>query len=217
MKKIQELRRMASPEPKPQALAWGGGTLWMGSRQTKVLSAINPETWSVTWSTTAPGTPWGMTVLDGELRVLCGMGEGDDRFIRRCVPQEGFDRNFSLPCPDGSGSHLSFDGRMLVVSQWYPKKLISIDDLGKPGRVIGVPHGICGQVFVEGCFYLLTTDAEETDDYWITRVDPRPTTPKIEDLAHVPFKGRALAFDGHHFWTNHRERNEMVCFKLPGE
>jgi hypothetical protein len=216
MKKIQELRRLPSPAPKPQSLVWDGASLWMGSRQTWVVHSLDAATWSVAWTTTAPGIPYGMTVVDGELRVLCGETDEDHRIIRRCVPGEGFDAKFGIPCPDDTGSQLSFDGRHLVVSQWYPKKLIVIDDLGKALQVIDVPHGICGQVFAEGCFYLLTTDAEETTDYWITRVDPRPTVPKIEDLAHVPFQGRALAFDGHNFWTNHREQNEIVCFSLPG-
>lgn len=212
MPAIRELRRLASPAPKPQSLVWDGGTLWMGSKQNRQIHAINPSTWSVGWTTTAPGIPYGMTAVNGELRVLCGMGADDNRVIRRCLPNEGFDEKFSLPCPNDTGSHLSFDGKSLVVSQWYPKKLIALDELGRPGRVIDVPHEIAGQVFVEGGFYLLTTDNEETTDYWITRVDPRGPTPKFEDVAHVPFHARALAFDGHHFWTNHREQDEMVSF-----
>jgi hypothetical protein len=78
-----------------------------------------------------------------------------------------------------------------------------------------VPHGICGQVFVDGFLYLVTTDAEETTDYWLTRVDLRPATPKIDDLVRIPFAARALAFDGTNFWTNHREQNQIVSFARP--
>jgi len=215
MKDILELQRLASPAPKPQSLAWDGSTLWMGSRETKVIHAINPATWTVGWQTSAPGTPYGMTVANGELRVLCSETAEDHRIIRRCIPGQGFDQQFGIPCPDDTGSQLSFDGRSLIVSQWYPKKLIALDDHGKAGRVIQVPHGICGQVFVDGCFYLVTTDAEETTDYWLTRVDPRPAKPKIENLARIPFQARALAFDGTHFWTNHREQNQIVSFARP--
>jgi hypothetical protein len=165
--------------------------------------------------TTAPGTPYGLTVVNGELRVLCSETADDHRIIRRCVPDQGFDATFGIPCPDDTGSQLSYDGSSLVVSQWYPKKLIAVATDGKVGRVIHVPHGICGQVFVEGCFYLITTDAEATTDYWLTRVDPRPAVPKIEDLARVPFAARALAYDGKHFWTNHREQDEIVRFARP--
>lgn len=180
--------------------------------ETRQLYAIDPSTWKVGWQIAAPGTPWGMTVVGQELRVLCGETAADNRIIRRCVPGEGFDTKFALPCPDDMGSHLSFDGRSLYVSQWYPKKLIELGTDGKIGRVINVPHEVVGQVFVDGCFYLVTTDDEETTDYWLTRVDPRSSTPKIDDLARIPFAARAITFDGKNFWTNHREQNQMVSF-----
>lgn len=215
MHKIQELQRLDSPAPKPQSLAWDGATLWMGSRETWGIHGLNPATWTVGWQTKAPDTPYGMTVVDGELRVLCGETADDHRVIRRCVIGQGFDPDFALPCPDDTGSQLSYDGHSLVVSQWYPKKLITLDADGKPGRIIAVPHGICGQVFVDGCFYLVTTDAEETTDYWLTRVDPRPAVPQIDDLAHIPFAARALAWDGERFWANHREQDQIVSFARP--
>jgi hypothetical protein len=215
MKDIQELRRLASPAPKPQALAWDGGTtLWMGSRETKRIYAINPTTWTVDWEAAAPGTVYGMAVMGKELRVLCGETD-DNRIIRRCIPREGFDTKFKLPCPNDTGSQLGFDGRRLFVSQWYPKKLIELGEDGRMGKTIDVPHEICGQVYAEGCFYLLTTDDETTNNYWLTRFDPRTAVPKFEDIARIPFAGRALAFDGRNFWTNHREQNEIVSFARP--
>lgn len=215
MKDIKELQRKLSPAPKPQSLAWDGSTLWMGSRETRHIYALDPVSWTVSWEIAAPGTPWGMTVVDKELRVICGETADDNRIIRRCVPGQGFDGKFAVPCPDDSGSQLGYDGRQLHVSQWYPKKVLALGADGKVGRVINVPHGICGQVFVDGFLYLVTTDAEETNDYWLTRVDPRPATPKIDDLIRIPFAARALAFDGKHFWTNHRERNQIVSFAKP--
>ena len=95
MHKIQELQRLASPAPKPQSLAWDGATLWMGSRETWGIHALNPATWTVGWQTKAPGTPYGMTVVKGELRVLCGETADDHRIIRRCVPAQGFDPDFA--------------------------------------------------------------------------------------------------------------------------
>jgi hypothetical protein len=187
----------------------------MGSLATRRIYGINPATWSVTWETAAPGLPFGMTAVGEELRVLCGETPEDHRIIRRCIPGRGFDTAFALPCPDDTGSQLSFDGQQLYVSQWYPKKLIALNPDGAVVRVIDVPHGICGQVYVAGRFYLLTTDDESTTDYWLTRVDPRPAKPEIEDLARVPFPARALAFDGTHFWTNHREQGQIVSFVRP--
>ena len=70
MKTIRELQRRASPAPKPQSLAWDGATLWMGSRETKVIHALNPANWTVGWQTAAPGTPWGLAAVGTELHGL---------------------------------------------------------------------------------------------------------------------------------------------------
>lgn len=215
MKDITELQRLDSPAPKPQSLAWDGTTLWMGSRETKRIYGINPETWRVTWETAAPGTPYGLAAVGNELRVICSETAEDHRIIRRCIPGHGFDAKFALPCPDDTGSQLGWDGRRLHVSQWYPKKVLRLGDDGQVERVIQVPHGICGQVIVNGIIYLATTDDEATTDYWLTRVDPRPSEPKIEDLVRIPFAARALAFDGRCFWSNHREQNQIVSFARP--
>ena len=215
MKDIKELQRLASPAPKPQSLAWDGVTLWMGSRETRRIYAINPATWTVGWEIAAPGIPWGMAAVAGELRVICGETAEDHRIIRRCLPGHGFDPKFGIPCPDDCGSHLGWDGCQLYLSQWYPKKVLALGAYGQVERVISVPHGICGQVIVDGLFFLATTDAEETTDYWLTRVNLRPATPRIDDLARIPFAARALAFDGTRFWTNHREQNQIVSFARP--
>jgi hypothetical protein len=215
MKDIVELQRLPSPAPKPQSLAWNRNLLWMGSRQTKQIYAIDPATWTLRTQLPAPDTPYGMTAIDGELRVLCGETAEDNRIIRRFIPDHGFDPSFAIPCPDDTGSQLSYDGRRLHVSQWYPKKLITLGERGEVERTLSVPHEICGQVFADGCFYLVTTDDETTTDYWLTRVDPRPPTPEITDLIRIPFGARALAFDGTRFWTNHRDQNEIVSFARP--
>ena len=213
MKAIQELHRVASPAPKPQSLAWDGATLWMGSRETKRIYALDPQKLTVREEYAAPGTPYGMTAVGKELRVLCSETAEDHRIVRRLVPGTGFDATWQLPCPDDSGSQLSYDGQRLHVSQWYPKKVLRVSDDGKVERVISVPHGICGQVFVGPVLYLLTTDAEETTEYWHTRVDlPTGGEPVITDVAREPFQARALAWDGTKFWTNPREQNQIVAF-----
>ncbi len=153
MKTIRELQRRASPAPKPQSLAWDGRGLWMGSRATKRVYEIDPTTWQVTWETPAPGTPWGMTAVGGELRVLCGETAEDNRLVRRLVPGTGLDAAWALPCPDDSGSQLGFAGGRLHVSQWYPKKVLALAggvgaaveaNAGAVTRVIAAPHGIGG-------------------------------------------------------------------------
>ena len=215
MNDIKELQRLASPAPRPQALAWDGSVLWMGSLITQRIYAIDPATWTVKWDTAAPGKPFGMTFAGAELRVVSGETADDHRIIRRCVPWHGFDPVFGLPCPDDSGSQLGWDGSRLHLSQWYPKKVLALGAEGQVERVIKIPHGICGQVFVGGLIYLITTDAEETDNYWLTRVDPRTAPTKIDDLVRIPFPARGLAFDGVNFWTNHRVKDQMVSFARP--
>src|SRR5271165_3622235 len=150
MKDIEEIKRLDSPAPKPTSLAWDGTILWMGSRQTKRIYGINPATWAVVWETAAPGTPYGIASMEIELRVVCGETAGDNRFIRRCIPMHGFDTKFAIPCPDDTGSQLGYDGRRLHLSQWYPRKVLALGADGQVERVISVPHGICGQVFVRG-------------------------------------------------------------------
>ena len=212
MKNVEELLRLPSPAPRPQSLAFDGESLWMGSLETHRVYALDPRTWTLRDEAAAPGAPYGMTVVGDELRVLCGETEEDHRIIRRFIPGHGFRTRDALPCPDDTGSQLGYDGDRLYVSQWYAKRILSLDERGKVGSVIDLPHGICGLVVVEGCFYTITTDDESTDDYWLTRVDARDGQAKIEDVARIGFKARALAFDGERFWTNHREQHEIVAF-----
>jgi hypothetical protein len=213
MENVEELLRLPSPAPKPQSLAFDGIALWMGSRETRRLYALDPNTWTVREEAEAPGTPWGMTVVGDELRVLCGETEEDNRIVRRFIPGHGFKTTDGLPCPDDTGSQLGYDGDRLYVSQFYKRRILSLDENGAIGTTIVVPHDICGQVVAHGKFYLITTDQEDGGDYWLTRVDARTDPPQSEDLARIGFPARALAFDGERFWTNHREADQIVAFK----
>jgi hypothetical protein len=208
---ITEALRLPSPAPRPQALAFDGEKLWMGSIGTDRLYAINPLQWTVIEEENVPGKPWGMTVVGDELRVVCGVGEDDDRVIRRFVPGHGFKTQGAIECPDSTGSQLSYDGTRLYLSQWYNRRVLGLDERGAIVKQIDVPHQICGQCYVDEGFYLVTTDDETTDEYFLTRV-PANGTAKPEDLARIPFGARALAFDGSRFWTNHREANQIVAF-----
>ena len=183
---------------------------------TKFVYQIEPETWTVRWQIEAPGVPFGMVWIGKELRVLCGETDEDNRLIRRCIPGQGFDSTFKIHCPDDTGSQLGYDGQHLHVSQWYNKRVLALDENGQVVRTVAAPHEICGQVVVDGSLHLLTTDDESTNDYFLTRITVDGDTPVAEDLARIPFQARALAFDGKHFWTNHREQHETVCFALPG-
>ena len=218
MKSITELQRRTAPFPKPQAIFVDGGTLWLSSRQTKKFYAVDRTTLAVTWECPVPvgETAWGATKLDDDIYVVCGVDvvDVDSRVIRRVRPGVGFDPAFSLPCPDGMGSHISHDGTSLVLSQWYPQKLISIGAYGQPGRVLNSPHQVVGHCYALGAFYLATTTDEESDDYFIERLDP--ATGKCETQARLGFSARGLASDGTNFWTNHRDADQVVMFAPVG-
>jgi hypothetical protein len=159
---IVERKRLASPAPKPQSLAFDGAMLWMGSRETRHLYAIDPVEWTSADLGEAPGTPWGIAVTGQELKIVSGEKPDDNRFIRRYSFEHGFDPAFRWPCPDDTGSQLSYDGRRLYLSQWYNKRIVVLDDDGKPERTIDLSHEICGQVFVRGDIYCVTTDHDGT-------------------------------------------------------
>lgn len=212
MHDVKESLRLPSPAPRPQSLAFDGEKLWMGSIETSRLYALRPNQWTVIEEEQAPGKPWGMTVVGDELRVIIGEGDEDDRIIRRFVPGHGFKKHDALPCPEYTGSQLSYDGSWLYLSQWYYKRILGLDDFGKIMRAIDLPRGICGQCYVDGTFFVLTTDDEESKDYYLGKIT-QDGKGSYEDLARVPFAARALAFDGSRFWTNHREANQVVAFE----
>lgn len=215
MDNARELRRLRAPAPAPQAIAHDGSRLWIGSRDTRRLYAIDTANWTARDEGVAPGIPWGMTFAGDDARVLLGEDPGDMRFVHRFVPGRGFRSEGRFAAPDGSGSHLSYDGDRLYISQWYAQQIVAVDEGGTPGSVVTVPHQIVGHTIVAGVFYCLTTDDEDTIDYWLTRVDARSGSAVSQDILRIPFHARGLAFDGKSFWTNHREADETVCFERP--
>lgn len=214
MQQVRELTRRQAPFSKPQSIAFDGKSLWVGSIATNKIYQLDPDSWSILGETNAPGKPWGMTATEGELRVLCGETSEDNRIISRFIPGSGFTRDGALACPDDTGSQLGFDGTRLYVSQWYNKRILEFDNTGVHD-VIDVPHEICGQVIVDGTFYLVTTDDEDTENYLLTRITTTDGKRELEDIARIPFAARALTWDGLQFWTNHRERDQIIAFAMP--
>jgi hypothetical protein len=215
MTDIEELLRLDAPAPRPQAIAFDGTHVWLGSIETQRLYALDPNDWTLRDEMEAGGLPWGMCVAGDELCIILGETDEDHRTIYRAMPGHGVRRSSAIPCPDNAGSHLSYDGERLYVSQWYNQRLIAVDETGAIGTIIEVPHEICGQTIVGGRFYLITTDDESTGEYLLTRVDAREGTPEVVDLAAIHFDARGLAFDGERFWTNHREAHQTVAFAKP--
>jgi outer membrane protein assembly factor BamB len=211
---INERRRLTSPAITPQALAWDSNTLWMGSRDLRRIYAIDVETWRVVKETDAPGIPWAAVATNGTLRFTIGEGAEDDRYLRSYDPASGFGED-RIACPEFTGSYLSFDGDHLYLSQWYKHRILKLDASGNILRAIDVGAEICGHVFVDGLIYLLRGAEQPNEDWSMARLDPQQETPKVQDLARVPFACRSLTFDGANFWTNHRAANEIVSFAQP--
>jgi len=213
VKPIVEARRLASPAPLPQSLGFDGTRLWMGSRETSRLYSIDPNTWESRDEGTAPGIPWGLTVAGDQLFVCCGEPPDDDRFIHHFTPGHGFHASDRIAAPDNTGSYLGYDGDSLYLAQWYRKRILAIGRDGSVGTIVHAPRGVCGLVITNGCFYCVTTDDEEAGVYFLTKIDARGGA--TSDLGQIPFAARSLAFDGTHFWTNHRDANQIVAFEAP--
>lgn len=211
---INELLRLPAPAPLPLGLALDGGVLWMGSRETNRLYAIDVAKWTVSEEAQAPGSPFGITVVGDELRVVTGYNEKfHDRYIERFIPGHGF-KSEKIACPDLTGSHLAFDGDTLFLSQASYDKILALDGQGNILREIDLPRRPVGMTIFDGCFYLITTD-KEFDDVELWKVDARGEKPNAHALAKIPFDARGLAFDGTRFWTSHRDNNEIVAFERP--
>jgi hypothetical protein len=210
---INERRRLPSPAITPQALAWHGSALWLGSRDLCRIYKIDIEKWTVEQEIEAPGIPWAGVATDGSLYFTIGEGAGDDRYVYRYRPGAEFSKLFA--CPELTGSYLSFDGEDLYLSQWYKQRILKFDRNGNITRKIDIGAEICGHAFVDGLIYVLRGEETPNEDWRIARLDPREDAPKVEDLARVPFACRSLTFDGANFWTNHRAANETVSFALP--
>jgi hypothetical protein len=212
---ISERQRLSSPAPTPQALTWHKGKLWMGSRDRRRIYGIDVKTWAVFEETEAPGIPWAAVSRGEDLWLTIGEGPEDDRYLRRYLPGKGFSETDRIPCPELTGSYLSYDGEHLHLSQWYKHRILKLDPRGNILREIEIGAEISGHVFVDGLIYVLCGTEQGEGDWRIARLDPREEVPQIEELARVPFQCRSLAFDGESFWTNHREAHEIISFAMP--
>src|SRR2546423_913022 len=147
---ITERRRLKSPANTPQALAWRSGVLWMGSRDLRRIYAIDPERWIVLEENEAPGIPWAAVANADTMTFTIGEGEHDDRYLRRYLPGTGFADAPRIPCPEFTGSYLSYDGRNIYLSQWYKHRILQLDDGGAVLREIDVGAEISGHTFANG-------------------------------------------------------------------
>jgi hypothetical protein len=212
---IIERGRFPSPAPTPQALAWDGDKLWMGSRDLRRIYAIDPKEWEVLEENEPPGIPWAAVATNGTLRFTIGEGPNDDRYIRRFAPEVGFSDQDKITCPEFTGSYLSYDGESLYLSQWYKHRILKLDASGTIIRVIDIGAEISGHAFVGGTIYVLRGTEQNCESWTIARLDPREEKPEVKDVAVVPFACRSLTIDGELFWSNYRAQDTIISFVLP--
>ena len=219
MHEVSNVESHRSPAVTPQALAWDGKELWMSSRDLGTLYRVDTDALEIVEEIDPPGIVWAaVSTIDG-CHFTLGKGLNDDRHVYRYTAREGFTKLFA--CPELTGSYLSFDGEHLYLSQWYKERILKFDARGNVLREIAVGAEICGHTFVDGMIYVLrgkeNKDIPGKAEQWrIAHLDPREETPKVEDLAVIPFASRSLTFDGEKFWSNHRAANEIVSFTLLG-
>jgi len=212
---IIERGRFPSPAVTPQALAWDGGKLWMGSRDQRRIYAIDPKEWRVLEEKEPPGIPWAAVATNGTLCFTIGEGPDDDRYIRRFAPDIGFSDQDRIACPEFTGSYLSYDGENLYLSQWYKHRILKLDANGNIIRVIDIGAEISGHAFVDGMIYVLRGTEQNGESWTIARLDPREEKPEVKDIAVVPFACRSLTFDRERFWSNYRAKDTIISFVLP--
>lgn len=210
---VNERQRLKAPAITPQALAWHGEHLWMGSRDVRRIYVIDRQRWTVLDELEAPGIPWAAVASNGSLYFTIGEDPDDDRYLYRYSAATGFEKLFA--CPDFTGSYLSFDGEHLYLSQWYNHRILQLDHTGETVRTIDVGAEICGHTFAGGSIYVLRGEERPTENWRLARLDPRADEPQVTDVASIGFACRSLTFDGASFWSNHREANEMVRFDVP--
>jgi hypothetical protein len=187
----------------------------MGSRDLRRIYVIGPKKWEVLQEKEPPGIPWAAVATNGTLRFTIGEGPNDDRYIRRFAPETGFSEHDKIACPEFTGSYLSYEGENIYLSQWYKHRILRLDASGNVVRAIDIGAEISGHAFVNGMIYVLRGTEQNGESWSIARLDPREETPKVTDIANVPFACRSLTFDGTNFWSNHRAANEIVSFALP--
>ncbi len=218
---IAEVRRLASPAPFPQALAAprGAACLYMAPREVPLLYTIDVSTLVVTREIPLPGSIWGATIEDRVLTFVASSGPDDDRVIRS-YDLDGDLQTAVVPCPDATGSYVAVADGALYLTQFYRRRLLRLDEDGTVLETTAIPHDICGVAHTGDALYLITTDDEESEAYFLTQVvlgraGDVTSVADVADVARIPFKARSLAWDGDTFWTNHRDRHEIVAFRRP--
>ena len=207
---IEEVMRLPSPAPAPQALACDGDHLWLGSWETQRIYGIDRTHFTVFEEMNAPGRPVGMVSTGDELRVVISEGD-DNRVIRRYIEGHGFKGHENVPCPDDTGSFLAYDGTCLWLSQRYNHRVLQLDAHGAVLSMIEADTQILGIAWVDERLYLSLWYGKD-GGCKIGRASQDRSY--IQIVGNLPFAAVSLTHDGSRFWCNDPKATSIVAFTL---
>jgi hypothetical protein len=210
---IHVRQRYKTTLPQPQGLAVAGARVFVSFRENPQIFSLDLSTSRCDVWAVAPNPPWGLAASEDGVWAVCGYGPNADRHVV-AFDAAGNARSSPARCPDGTGSYIALDGRVLFLSQWYEQRVFRLTDTQTFEPVIGATRGICGIAADHGTLTLLTTADEATLEYHLERYDLADPAAGCVDVATVPFRARSLAWTGSEYLTSHREAGEIVAFSI---
>lgn len=213
MSNIREVARFASPGGRPQPLAFYGETLYVGSRDASRLYGMDPKTGWVVDDVALPGPPFGLVAHQGELRIVVSIGDDDDRYIYRYVPGRPFDAEERIGLPERNGSTLASDGETLYLVQATNARIVALAHDGSLERAVALETRIAGACFHDGKLYAISAD-EEFERLELATLQLDGAIAAATALGPMSPEARSLAYGAGTWWTNYRERNEVVSLAL---
>ncbi|GAC1313560.1 MAG: hypothetical protein NVSMB21_24820 [Vulcanimicrobiaceae bacterium] len=209
MTNVHERAHLPSPGGRPQPLAFHGVTLYVGSRDTSHLYGIDPATRTIVDDVALPGPPFGLVSHGGELHVVVSVGDDDDRYLYRYVPGRPFNTEQRVELPERHGSNLASDGRTLYLVQATNSRIVALASDGTIERAVALPTRVAGACFHEGTLYTITAD-EEFEHLELAKLAIDASPASVTPIASISSDARSLAFGAGAWWTNYRDRSEIV-------
>lgn len=210
---IIEVRRTPTPLPQPQGLAVGPAHLYISFRDVPRIYTFDRDRSTLEAFCDIADTAWGMVAARDRVHAVIGSPLDDARSIH-AFDEDGVEAAPPIACPDGTGSYLASDRTNLFLSQWYAQQIYRLHADGSFARIASTQRGVCGIASVGKALAVLNTEDEESEEYFITMVDPDGDRGQV-DVARVPFRVRSLVWTGKTFLTSHRERGEVLEFSVP--
>ena len=202
----------ASPAGHPQPLAYHNERLWIGCWDTNRIYGVDAKS-IVRAEAHLPGRPMGMASLGDAIHIVVSIGENDDRYVYRYIPGQPITDDRRFACPEFMGSHMTSDGKRLLLVQQGNRRILRLDEAGTVDAMYSLPTNCAGAAYVDGTLFILSAD-EEFDALELATLDV--TTPEVRqtNLGAIDAEARGLATDGKTWWTSLRDRSELLAFTL---